>query len=176
MRYFTPDLLQRFGSLDDRIADAADDECELASARYRADLKKLKRKLPSGMRELQTKYYLHDALVFPLKANKDEFMVKLKLDTPPHEELLLRYDLAEKPKLVRHPGLAEKKCPSLIWLYDEVEAVKNNPSQFAHSILLNNGFEITLAFTDLELTLLDTGNPDPSLWAKKLAQLLKRSA
>ena len=28
MKYFTPELLERFGSLDDDVADAADDESE----------------------------------------------------------------------------------------------------------------------------------------------------
>lgn len=176
MNYVTPDLLQRFGSQDDRIADAADAEFESVAARYRGDLRKLMPRLPAGMRELQKKFYLHDAFAYPLKADKREFMVKLKLDTPPHEELLLRYKLAKKPKLERHPGLAEKECPFLIWLYDEVEAVKGRPSQFYHSILLNNGFEIGLAFTDLELTLLDSGNPDASLWTKKLKRMMKQSA
>jgi hypothetical protein len=101
--------------------------------------------------------------------------MKLKLDTPPHEEILLRYHLAKKPSLIFHRELAEEECPQLIWLYDEVEETKTR-SQFSHAILLTRGYELRLSFSDLELTLLDSGNPDPSLWAKRLTELVKRSA
>lgn len=175
MKYFTVDLLRRFQSSDDQIADAADDEWERMGEEYRAWFKSIRSQLPAGMRELHRKYYLHDASVFPLKASRKEFVMRLKLDTPPHEELLLRYHLAKKPRFVFHSSVAEKGCPYLIWLYHEIEQVKHS-GQFSHSILFNNGIELTLLFTDLELTLLNSGNPDPSLWKRKLTQLLKQSA
>jgi hypothetical protein len=63
MKYFTPDLLERFGSEDDRIALAAQDELERRSERYAEHLKGIAKKLPPRFLEMQDRFYLHDARV-----------------------------------------------------------------------------------------------------------------
>jgi hypothetical protein len=63
MNYFTPDLLERFGSEDDRVALAAHDELEQRSVQYAEHLRAIEARLPPRFREMQERYYLHDARV-----------------------------------------------------------------------------------------------------------------
>lgn len=63
MKFFTPELLERFASEDERIALAAQDELESRSERYAEHLKAILPKLPPRFRELQQRFYLHDARV-----------------------------------------------------------------------------------------------------------------
>jgi hypothetical protein len=63
MKFFTPDLLERFGSEDDRIALAAQEVLEQRSQQYLEHLGAIKAKLPPRFREMQERFYLHDARV-----------------------------------------------------------------------------------------------------------------
>src|SRR5262249_6628669 len=63
MKFFTPDLLERFGSEDDRIALAAQEELEQRSQRYLEHFNAIKGKLPPRCQEMQERFYLHDARV-----------------------------------------------------------------------------------------------------------------
>jgi hypothetical protein len=63
MKYFTPEMLERFGSDDDRIALAAQDELERRSETYGEHLKGIATKLPPRFLEMQHRFYLHDARV-----------------------------------------------------------------------------------------------------------------
>jgi hypothetical protein len=63
MKFFTPDLLERFGSEDDRTALAAQEEPEQRSERYLEHLNAIKGKLPPRFREMQERFYLHEARV-----------------------------------------------------------------------------------------------------------------
>jgi hypothetical protein len=63
MKYFTPDLLERFGSEDDQIALAAQVELERRSEMYSEHLKGIAEKLPPRFLEMQDRFYLHDARV-----------------------------------------------------------------------------------------------------------------
>ena len=63
MKFFTPDLLERFASEDDRVALAAQEELEQRSEQYAEHLKGILAKLPPRFREVQERFYLHDARV-----------------------------------------------------------------------------------------------------------------
>ncbi|HYT90200.1 MAG TPA: hypothetical protein VEL76_15940 [Gemmataceae bacterium] len=63
MKFFTPDLLERFGSENDRIALAAQEELEGRSEQYADHLRKIAKKLPPRFLEVQERFYLHDARV-----------------------------------------------------------------------------------------------------------------
>jgi hypothetical protein len=63
MKFFTPDLLERFGSEDDERALAAHQEFEQRSEEYAQKLLRIELKLPQRVRELQDQFYLHDARV-----------------------------------------------------------------------------------------------------------------
>ncbi len=63
MKFFTPDLLARFASEDERVALPAHDELERRSLDYHEHLKGIARKLPARFLEVQERFYLHDARV-----------------------------------------------------------------------------------------------------------------
>ena len=52
MKYFKPDLLARCRSLDDQVAEAAAQEWEQAITDYRARIKAIRLRLPTGARRL----------------------------------------------------------------------------------------------------------------------------
>ena len=63
MMFFTPHLLERFGSDDDIIASEAQREFEARSGEYLQHLREVRDKLPQRLRELLEKFYLHDSQV-----------------------------------------------------------------------------------------------------------------
>jgi hypothetical protein len=63
MNFFTPDLLVRFGSEDDQLAEAAHEEVELRTEAYVRALQEIEPKLPPRLRDLIDQFYLHDARV-----------------------------------------------------------------------------------------------------------------
>ena len=63
MKFFTPDLINRFGSEDDRIALAAQQEFEERSEEYLRQLHEIEAKLPQRFLELLDQFYLHDSRV-----------------------------------------------------------------------------------------------------------------
>jgi hypothetical protein len=81
MNYFTPDLLERFASEDDRIALAAQEELEQRSERYLQHLQAITPKLPQRFREMQERFCLHDARVVGLPFNG--FPLDSTLGCPP---------------------------------------------------------------------------------------------
>src|SRR4051812_657509 len=116
MKYFKQDLLARFASRDDAVALAAQEELEAQSEKYAKHLEHIRGKLPARLRELQERYYLHDARVVmawppeqstphpmlpwnslvnwggEMKMLFSPFvMMTLELDTPPKELLVLNY-------------------------------------------------------------------------------------
>ena len=63
MKYYTPDLLARFGSEDLKVAKVARQELEKKSDEYVAHLDRIRPKLPRRFAELQERFYLHDARI-----------------------------------------------------------------------------------------------------------------
>lgn len=110
MEFFTPELLLRFGSTEDAIADAAQEDWEEASQKYREHLKAIRSQLPRGVRPLLRKVCLHDARLLLLGLREDHLAVSLflELDTPHEQGILLAYDLTRRPKLIMHPELPRK--------------------------------------------------------------------
>jgi hypothetical protein len=155
MKFFTPDLLARFGSADDATADAAHREWEQADGKYRKRLDRIRAKLPPAARELTRRFCLHDARLLTLGVRDDyrSLFLFLSLDTPDGEGLLLEYDLVKRPQILKHPSLSEPGTP-LEWLYDEfgVGRGRGHPT-FKHSILFTGGRELDLTFRGLRLRL-----------------------
>ena len=178
MRFFTPDLIERFSSDDDHIALAAQTELEQRSEEYARNLGEAAFELPQRFTELLDRYYLHDARVIDRSflGNGDSgslsgsepgtsitgwkssgrverrllsFWMVLELDTPPREVLVLQYRSALVEGIETHESLREDECPYLEWQYDEVELINTDQGkQFRHSILFTNGLELRLRFKD----------------------------
>ena len=184
MKFFTPDLIDRFGSEDDGIAFAAQQEFERRSEEYLRQLHEIEAKLPERFRELLEQFYLHDPRVishsslgipepgwlgdtklveFPpawKPSGQEEsrslsFWIALQLDTPPREVLALQYRSVLIEEADLHQSLREDECPYLEWQYDEVELIRaGRGKEFRHSILFTKGLELRLRFKDFDFATL----------------------
>jgi hypothetical protein len=168
MKFFTLDLLEEFGSDDDRVALAADQELERRSQEYLQKLHQIMPKLPERFRELLEQFYLHDARVIPCLSLGTAglsapsalpepgewrwplFSIGLQLDTPPRNLLVLQY----RDVIIEHSAthyLESEECPYLEWQYDEVDMVETEErTEFNHSILFTSGLELQLRFRDFD--------------------------
>jgi hypothetical protein len=195
MRFFTPELLARFGSDDPQIAQAAQEELERRSEEYLDLLRSLQPRLPDRFRDLLDRFYLHDARVLDestfieaishqfgrtlwggLRSERvsslgresplQSFWLHLQLDTPPRETLVLQYRSARIEKVEVHESLHEES-PDLEWQYDEVEVIQADTMfEFRHSILFTMGLELRLRFQGFDFATLKPMDP-----AEELAEL-----
>jgi hypothetical protein len=179
MRFFTPDVLERFHSQDAQVVLAAQEELERRGAQYLHSLEQIGPSLPSRFRELLDGFYLHDARVLAdaslsgadpasiehsLRSGSLSFearrgptpscWIPLRLDTPPGEILVLHYRSVEIEDAALHECLFEE-CPYLEWQHDEVELVRaGEEAELRHSILFTRGFELRLRFKDFDFATL----------------------
>lgn len=183
MKFFTPELLTRFGSDDPAIAEAAEAELEVQADEYLQALGKIEQELPPRFRDLLDRYYLHDARVLSAAGfsvtdaevlvtsfrNETSFGnghhegrerraptygLHLQLDVAPKELLVLQYRSVLLEALIRH-DLVGDDCPYIEWLHDEVELVPSAVGRaFRHSILFTNGWELRLTFQDFDFAVL----------------------
>jgi hypothetical protein len=195
MRFFTPELLARFGSDDPQIAQAAQEELEHRSVEYLDLLRGLEPRLPTRFRDLLDRFYLHDARVLdestfietisqhfgrsmwgglrPESGSSlrrgsplQSFWLHLQLDTPPRETLVLQYRFARIEKVEVHEALSEEG-PYFEWQYDEVEVVQADAIvEFRHSILFTRGIELRLRYKGFDVATLKPMDP-----AEELAEL-----
>ena len=143
MKFFTPDLITRFGSEDDRVALAAQHEFEGRLRRISGHLDEIEDKLPQRFRQLLEQFYLHDSWVIShsslgnsepgwLGETKLEeldhgwkpsgqeesrslsFWIALRLDTPPRETLILQYRSVVIEEANFHRSLRDDGCPYLV--------------------------------------------------------------
>ena len=150
MKYFNPDLLARYGSPDDQIADAANAEFEAAAEKYQTHLRTFERKLPRKLCALQRRYYLHDATVLFVGVADQVLHLTLQLDAPPRDTLLLRYRLVSEVQTVTYPGFSPEDGRPLTWLYDELDIVRDGTYPVVEQrILFSNGLEMTIHFQDV---------------------------
>lgn len=146
MKYFTPELLEQFRFTDDREAEKAADEWDRRGDDYIAYLRSVAPQLPASLRQLLENHYLHDAEIVFAAQDETKFQVTLKLDTPPHDSLLLTYKSVDAWQVLPHPPSPCSPVP-VVWLYDEVE-IQHAKAPFKHSILLSNGWELQISFGD----------------------------
>ena len=157
MKRFSPELLLRFGSEDDKVATSASAEWDKAHQAYLKHLDTIRPKLPKSVQVLLNNYCLHDAKVISMGRDERLFSILLQLEEPRDKGILLTYKLMSQPKFKRHPSLAEEGAP-LEWLYDELDLLDDDKPRkeetfqvFTHSILFAGGRELQLAFYELEL-------------------------
>ena len=157
MKYMTPELIARFRSEDDDVAEAAAQEWESRCEAYRAHWKAIREELPRLVRRLFARRSLHDARVLAMAAGEGpHFSIFLELENPadPRDRRLeLRYRLAggmrKGLRLTKHPALAGDGKPLAWWLYDEFDVSEGPVRAFTHSILLTGGYEFQLTFFTL---------------------------
>jgi hypothetical protein len=179
MKYMTPDLLARFRSPDDDVADAADSEWERQAKAYTQHLREIRKDLTGGVRRL-LRYNLHDAKVLTMAVDEvPHFSLFLELDEPGEPDgkkrLELRYRLVSSVKkslsITRHEALIGDGKPLAWWLYDEIDMLQGEVPALTHSILLTGGYEIRLTFFGVSIRKLDffslpsheAGEADPKI-------------
>src|SRR5215468_6787126 len=154
MKYFTP---ERYVALQDHSSDeamnAADTVWEEAVDRYAAYLDTVRPHFPPGLRQIDESYYLHDSIIRGMGKRGRSFVIILQLDTPPQSILTFTYDLVEDPVIIKD-ALPPEVCGTgsvVDWQYEEVEMVPGTPPTWRQSVLLGNGWELSLHFRDVQV-------------------------
>jgi hypothetical protein len=153
MKYFTP---QRYVALQDFSSDdtmnQADSAWEEAGDRYDAYYRAVREHVPAGFRKLMEGHYLHNAIVREIARQGNQLLVVLRLDPPPRELLLVRYDLAGEPIFDRDALPEPHRSQGAVeWMHDEVELLDREPIHSVHSVLLSNGWEARIPFRDIQV-------------------------
>jgi hypothetical protein len=148
MKYFAPDLIVAYGSDDPAVWQAAEARWEDACDRYNAHLHALKDQLPPGLLRVEDGYYLHDARVWTIGRRGQSLVVVLQPDAPPRPLLTFTYDLVEVPLIQEGVLPVEYRTAGegVEWQYAEIERVPGEPPTWRQSILLSNGWEVTVHF------------------------------
>jgi hypothetical protein len=163
MKYFTADLLHRFGSEEPSRSSAGLEEWERTCEHYNAYLDSVKGVMSSGLKQIIDRYYLHDAKVLGMGKQGPFFVVMLQLDTPPHLLLALTISLTSEPT-TNPAALPAELCSTgqlVEWQYDEIELVDSESQLWSWSILLSNGWEVVLSFRDVQVHEVQAWIPAP---------------
>jgi hypothetical protein len=165
MKYFTPARYLAFDNHDDEKAFlAAHQQWEDAISEYGAHLEVIKPKLQRDLRELIEHVYLHDARVLSMTQQDDNFVITLQPATLPDRLVVLLYSLVEEPQ-IQTGVLPQDRCREPIeWLYDELdldrpEGPRGLPAApaakptFRHNVLLSNGWEVSLRFRSVGVSM-----------------------
>jgi hypothetical protein len=176
MKYFTRDLIERFGSEDDAVASAAQDEWEVVLERYERYLQSIESGLPQHIQEF-TRLLLHDAIVWSIVRQGDRLIVVLRKDIPPRDVVILTYTLTEEPVLDKEALSAEHCGTVMDYLYDEFELIRaEGRNIYGQSILFGNGWEMTLRFSDVQVALAEPVYPLPDTMLVPVPTSTARSA
>jgi len=163
MKHFTPELILMGQSNDIDVLGEQERLWEQAGEGYVAYLDSVRPFFPSGLKQIDDSYYLHDAIIRGMGRRGQFFVIILQLDTPPQSILTFKYDLVEDPIIVKD-SLPETVCgigSAVDWQYDEIEMVPGTPPTWRQSILMSNGWELTLHFRDVQSEEVQAVLPSP---------------
>jgi hypothetical protein len=164
MKYFTPELIARGQSEDSRVVGEVETLWDEHCDRYNAYLASIRNLMCPGLRYIVDNYYLHDAVVRVMGYRGDKYVIVLQLATPPRSLLTFFYELVEPARIDPHvlPEAARSQGAIVEWLYDEIEIVPDDPPTWRHSILLSNGWEVTLHLRGIQVEEMQALLPAPS--------------
>jgi hypothetical protein len=162
MKYFTPELIARNQVDDNAIQNEVEAIWDLRIEEYDRYLAGVKHLFTPGLKLVADGYYLHDADVHAIGRSGDQLVFVLQFDTVQRTLLVLRYQLVEEPR-IDHDALPEvaRIGGGPMWQYDEVELVEGDPPTWRQSILLSNGWEVTLHFRDVLVEEIEAILPAP---------------
>lgn len=159
MKYFTRELLERYGLEDDAVADAANTEWEAVLERYEHYLTQIDRELPEHIREF-LKLRLHDAIIWSIARQEDKLLMVMHKDIPPCEVVFLTYTLVQEPVIDTEALPPGQRSSVMDYQFDEFELIpEKGQTTYAQSILFGNGWEMTLRFSDVRATLAEPVYP-----------------
>ena len=162
MKYFTRDLIEHYGCLDDEaVFRSAEAEWEARLARYEAGLKSIEPELPEHIRVF-TRLLLHDAIVWSIARQGEKLIMVLRKDVPPKDVVILTYTLIEEPVIDRDALSPDYRGEVMDYKYDEFELIRDcGQRTYAQSILFGNGWEMSLRFSDVQVSLAQLVYPLP---------------
>ena len=146
MKYFTDDLINRFQSEDDEIADAADEEWEQAAEEYLKYINTIKEHMPNEWNDIP---YQHDAKIIVVTETEDTFMMIMRMDVPPRGLYMLEYSLIEPVEKVM--GAKLEKSSDVYWLYNEITLLDTKPT-WQENLRCSNSTELVIKFDKLKIT------------------------
>jgi hypothetical protein len=162
MRYFTPDLLERFGSLDDDVADAAHEEWERAIVRSNRRWQKIKAAFPKEVQRFEDEHVcLHDAQLLSMGRQADTFVMVLQPEPPSQNMVLLTFTLEGEP-VIDTAALPRRQDTSYAeWMYEEFDLDRRKRCTF--EVLLSNGWSVQLRFRDFQYLIAQRLFPVPKV-------------
>jgi hypothetical protein len=161
MKYFTPDLIERYGSDDDAAAGPAHQEWEAVLERYECYLQSVEGELPEHVREFN-RLLLHDAIVWSILRQGDRLVMAVRKDIPPRDVVILTYTLTDEPVIRQDVLSPEYRGKVMDYLYDEFELIREGDRTiYFQSILFGNGWEMSLRFRDVQVSLAEPVYPRP---------------
>lgn len=105
---------------------------------------------------------LHDALVWSIAREGNKLIMVLRKDIPPRNLVILTYTLCEEPHINPDALSPEQRMRVMDFQYDEFDVVRHGDSlTFSQSIMFGNGWEMTLRFSDVEVTQAEPLYPFP---------------
>jgi len=175
MKYFKPELLTRYRSCNDDEAASAAKEWDEAIAAYESRLQTIFPRLPREVQRLCSEFSLHDAQLFGVarKNTPPTICTWLRLDESSAEQariLELNYTpvtgLAGGIEIDPRDIATASPENQVFVLYDEVDRDETQ-GFLTHSLLLSNGRELDIRFTDLAIEIFDDGMTPSALFAEK---------
>jgi hypothetical protein len=153
MKYFTPELLERVASLDDDVADDAQDEWERAIVRSNRHWQKIKKAFPAAVRRFEEDHVcLHDAQVLRMGRDGDTFVMVLEMEPPSRNLVVLTFTLDGEPEIDPRALPAQREHEFVTWLYEEWDLDRGKRCRF--DVLLSNGWSVRLCFREFQYLIL----------------------
>jgi len=177
MKYFTRALMERYGSDEDSVSQAAHDEWEQVLQRYERYLDFIQPELPESIRAF-LELRLHDAMVWSIARQDHHLIMVLRKDIPPRDLVLLTYTLTAEPTIDKEALSPDIQGEVMDFQYDEFELIQEGDRKsYAQTIQFGNGWELSLRFSDVQVTVADPVYPVPGTTLVPISSsLLSRSA
>jgi hypothetical protein len=155
LKFFTRELYAKFNSIDDRVANEADEEWEQAIEDYRGHLRRIKSKLPLGARRL-TKVSLHDAELIDkprtcASGQWGRIAIVGGMTIEKSTIHLLKYELAAGIERIHCDVAWPFSNVQVQWLYDELDISNEHKDCFIHRILFSDGSVVVVPFKDAQV-------------------------
>jgi len=155
MKYFTPELLNRFGSDDEDVSAAAHDEWDRAIARYKRRMARIKTAFPAEVQRFEQEHIcLHDAEVLSIARQEERFVMVMHMEPPSQNLVILTFTLDGVPEIETEVFPGPTTTGRVFWLYEEFHLDRRKRCWF--EVQLSNGCVIRLAFRDFQSLVAET--------------------
>lgn len=151
MKYFTPELLARVRSLNDRVSEKAHDDWDRAIARYHRRLEQITSRLPASIKRFRRQLCLHDAQIIAMAHHGKQFFIVVQLEPPSRTTVFLTFHLLAKPRIEHRSSQEANHSGCVTWMYEEFNLDRRNRCTL--DILLSDGGVVKLRFGELHFSI-----------------------